>query len=313
MTEAPERILLGPQNPVRNIGEAVASANLPEGPIAVVSAGWQEAEGDLGELQDIVGRPLEDLGIYVRADAAMAVDEDLAAAHRLRQDRLQERQRLYRLRLKSLALAARRLHRLDDDGDILTAERRHAIKQLRALDRHHLRKCEALYSDFEQSLDLTNRNSLIAHRADIKSILERSVAVIVTGGNIGVLINRLRLFALGEFLDGLPVIGWSAGAMVMAERIVLFHDRMPEGRRDPEVFGHGLGLVEGIIPMPDARHRLRDDARRRYALMARRFAPGTCVTLNNGDLLRWRDGRVVEASGARRFERAGRLGRIRAA
>jgi len=49
MRAVPVRVLLGPQNPVRNFGEAIRETGLPEGPLAVISAGWQEAENDLDE------------------------------------------------------------------------------------------------------------------------------------------------------------------------------------------------------------------------------------------------------------------------
>ena len=42
--EPRKRLLLGPQRPVLNLGEAFAEAGFPAGPVAVISAGWQEAE-----------------------------------------------------------------------------------------------------------------------------------------------------------------------------------------------------------------------------------------------------------------------------
>ncbi len=310
---APLRILLGPQNPERNIASVVASAELPDGPLAVVSAGWQEAEGDLAELQELVGRPLLDLGLYRRAEAVMQSDAELAAAHRQRQDELKERQRLYRLRLRSLALAARRLQRIDGDSDTLIAERRHAIKQLRALDRHHLKQCEARHRDFEQAVSLVERASIRDQAEQIRDVIAGTAAVIVTGGNVGILVNRLRLFGLAPLLADRPIIAWSAGAMAISRRVVLFHDRMPQGRRDAELFGYGLNLVPGVVAMPDAKHRLRTDTPKRNALMARRFSPDTCLTLNNGSVVVWRGDRIVEVGGARRIGRNGRLGRLRAA
>lgn len=310
---APLRILLGPQNPTRNVGEAIAGAALADGPLAVVSAGWQEAEGDLAELEAVIGRPLVELGLYRRADAVMQADPELAEAHRQRQDRLQERQRLYRLRLRSLVMAARRLNNIEGDGETLSSERRHAIKQLRALDRHHLKKCEAEYLAFEQETTLADRPSIAPHLEEIGELLEGTAGVVLTGGNVGVLINRLRLFGFQTLLKDKPAIGWSAGAMVMTPRIVLFHDRMPQGRRDAEVFGYGLGLVPGIVAMPDTVHRLRTDAKKRSALLAKRFSPDACVTLNNANALTWQDGRPIEVLGARRIDRKGRLSRLRVA
>ena len=39
--------------------------------------------------------------------------------------------------------------------------------------------------------------------------------LIITGGNLPVLLNRLRLFGLPRLLAGRTVVGWSAGAMVL--------------------------------------------------------------------------------------------------
>jgi hypothetical protein len=313
MSEAPVRVLLGPQNPVRNIGAAVSEAGIPEGPLAVISAAWQEAEGDLDELQGIVGRPLEDLELYRRAEELLHEVPALASAYRRRQDRLQEQQRLYRVRLRSLAVATRRMFRADLEDDLAAAEQRHAIAQLRALDRHHLNRTEALHGEFEDQCRAAGFDAFARHREGIDAILARTAGVIVTGGNIAILINRLRLFAIGEALRATPVVAWSAGAMVLAERIVLFHDRMPQGRRDPEVFGAGLGLLPGYVVLPDARHRIRAADRMRIGLMARRFSPDVCVGLDNDTAIRLTGNRLIHVDGARRLDRNGRFGRLRQA
>ena len=47
-----------------------------------------------------------------------------------------------------------------------------------------------------------------------------------------------------------PVIAWSAGAMALADRIVLFHDRSPHGPGHPEVYGSGLSVVRDVVLLP---------------------------------------------------------------
>ena len=237
----------------------------------------------------------------------------LSAAYRLRQDRLKEQQRMYRLRLKSLAMAARQMYRADGDEDIVAAEQRHAIAQLRALDRHHLNRTETLHREFEERYRAARLPSFGRHLEEISEILARTRGVIVTGGNIAVLMNRLRLFDLGNLLKSRHVFAWSAGAMVLAERIVLFHERMPQGRRDPEVFGAGLGLLPGYVVLPDVAHRLRAGERMRVGLMARRFAPDACVTLDNDNGVQLAGSRIVRVDGARRLNRNGRFGRLKVA
>ena len=52
------QILLGPQNPAPNLKQAIDRINA-DGPVVVISAGWRDSEGEIDELQEIAGRPLE--------------------------------------------------------------------------------------------------------------------------------------------------------------------------------------------------------------------------------------------------------------
>jgi len=104
---------------------------------------------------------------------------------------------------------------------------------------------------------------------------------VVAGGHVGVLADVLHLFNVAASL-GSPVIAWSAGAMALAERIVLFHDRSAHGPGHPEMYGSGLSVLRGVVPLPHARARLLLDDAPRMAVFARRFAPARCVLLENG-------------------------------
>lgn len=57
---------------------------------------------------------------------------------------------------------------------------------------------------------------------------------------------RSRLAARPE----VPIMAWSAGAMVVSERIVLFHDSPPQGRGNAEMLGPGLGLFPRLPSSP---------------------------------------------------------------
>lgn len=312
MTVAPPvRILLGPQSPAHNVG--AAASRLPEGPLAVISAGWQEAEGDLDELAALVGRPLEDLRLYGRVEEVTAQDEALVDAIRERQDLLVDLQRLYRLRLKQLAVAARRVIEAQGDADLLMAEQRHAIAQLRALDRHHLHRSQSIWSRFHATYNTASHPLLARHARELQEVLQRCAGVIITGGNVAVLINRMRLLGVGDMLGDRHIVAWSAGAMALTERIVLFHDRSPEGRRDAEVLGAGCGIVPGYVVLPDANRRLRTRDRLRVGLMSRRFAPDVCVALDSGTEIAVVDTAMRSAAGARQLRHDGHVVRIRTA
>jgi hypothetical protein len=97
---------------------------------------------------------------------------------------------------------------------------------------------------------------------------------------VAVLLNRLRLFDLAGLLGERPVVAWSGGAMVLSERLVLFHDHPPQGRGYAEVFEAGLNLAPGVVPLPHARRRLDLGDPERVALLARRFLPARCLALD---------------------------------
>ena len=307
------QILLGPQRPIVNLGEAIAEAGFEAGSLAVISAAWQEAENDIDDVRHAVGLPLVDLELYRRAEALITGDASIGDAYRARQDRLRQQQRLYRLRLQQLATAAREMLRAEGDHDMIATEQRHAVAQLRALDRHHLQCVEAIHGDFETHYSASTVPDIARHVHELRELLAKTDGLLVTGGNIIVLLNRMRLFGMRELIGDKPIIGWSAGAMVLAKRIVLFHDRMPQGEREPELLGAGLGVVPGCVIFPDPAQRLREAEKLRAGLMSRRFAPDTCVTLDSGAFVEMRDGRVVRASEARRIGRTGRFTKVKAA
>ena len=111
----------------------------------------------------------------------------------------------------------------------------------------------------------------------------------------------LRIFDLAPLLMEKPIIAWSAGAMAIADRVVLFHDSPPQGAGVAELLDFGVGLAPGQIYLPHARHRLRLDDPDRVRLLARRFRPATCVPLDEGD-------RLERLDGAWHFDRARVIG-----
>lgn len=293
MNESRKRLILGPQRPRVYIGEAMRRFGMDQDRIAVISAGWQEAEGDIDDIRKAVQRPMDDLGLYGRSSEVFAADPSLHAAYRERQERLTEQQRLYRLRLKQLKIALRQTLRADGPPAIVAPERRHAVSQLRALDRHHQRQVQNSHARFDSEFNVSTSAPLAEHTDALHDALSSIDTVIITGGNLLVLMNRVRLFGLGDALAGKNIVGWSAGAMLLGERIVLFHDRMPQGRQDAEIIDEGLGVLGKNIVLPDARHRLRTGNTLRMSALSRRFSPSTCLLLNNGSVGLFEDRALV--------------------
>ncbi|KAB2967554.1 MAG: hypothetical protein F9K18_04145 [Thermoanaerobaculia bacterium] len=287
----PAVVLLGPQRFVRTLSEAAARAGIA-GRFASVTAGWQERESEDLELHEHLSERTLNLRLYARAEDAFERDPVLARAHRERQERLREVQGLYRIRLGHAQAALRELSGREAAADLLAGEKAAALEAIRELDARHVEHVAAVHRAFEESLRPRARPAVARHVAALEREVGRSEAVLVAGGHVPVLLNRLRLFGFPELASGRPVCAWSGGAMAMTERVVLFHHSPPQGFGNTEVLEAGLGLVRGLVAFPHARRRLLLDDTRRMELLARRFAPAECLTLDDGAWL-------IDRAGAR--------------
>jgi hypothetical protein len=297
-------VLLGPQRFEPTLAATLDSLGCGE-PLAVVSAGWQEREEETEELGAHVGRELVNLGIYRAAEEVVSEDAELAGALRQRQDEMQRLQQLYRGRLALGLEAARDLLEYPGSSRFVEAHRRAAIRAVRTLDRQHLVQIKRIHEEFDERWKPHERDSVRKHRDHIAESLGACAAVAVSGGHVAVLINRLRLFAFDAFELELPIVAWSAGAMAVSERIVLFHDSPPQGPGDPEVLDWGLGLCGGVVALPHASRRLRLDDPSRVSLLSRRFAPSRCVPLDTGVRLDWDGESWTPVAGTRVLGRRG--------
>lgn len=299
--------LLGPQYHAPTLGDRFEQFGLPDGPIGVVTAGWQEREGEDEELDAYLdGRSL-DLELYRRADHVFRTDPEFRAAHRETQRVLREVEGLYDLRLSYVVESVRRLLLVEGHEEVVEPEREHAIEQLRELDTWHLQRIVEIRTEFEETWKPLDREVIAKEREALKGLLADVPAVVITGGHVAVLLNRLRLFGMRELLEDKTLIAWSAGAMVLTERVVLFHDHPPQGAGNAEVVEEGLGLCPGIVALPDGRKRLDVKAAHRVASFARRFLPDTCIVMGDGDCISW-DGETWTAHDeVQRLAPAGKL------
>jgi hypothetical protein len=270
--------LLGPQR--RPTLEGVAASLYPEGPVATITAGWQEREGDDAELGRLLGSRDVNLRLYRRLMDVQERDRVFAVGERRLAGVLGALQDLYLLRLDHALQAVYATGRRGGDGlrEAVLAE---AIDAVRELDAAHLHRAGAIRGEFYLGLAPHERPVIAEHRAEVAGLLSGAAAVVVAGGHVGVLADALHLFNVAASLRS-PVIAWSAGAMALAERIVLFHDRSAHGPGHPEVFARGLSVLRGVVPLPHARARLLLEDAPRMAVFARRFAPARCVLLDNG-------------------------------
>lgn len=301
------RALLGPQRAAPAIAAVLARIGGDNGPVCTVTAGWQEREGELGDLDEHIAGRTTELALYRRAEAVFARDPEFHAAYRGRQETLLELQRLYRRRLDHAMAAVREMVEEPGDSPTLDHERRAALRALRTLDREHLRRIRTVHDHFDRAWAPTTRSVVAEHRRELAELIGGSRAVLIAGGHVEVLLNRLRLFGFDELLRDRVVVAWSAGAMALSERVILFHDHPPQGAGNAEIADAGLSLCPGVVPLPHASTRLRLHDERRVSLFARRFAPARCVTLDSGARLVWREGRLDEASTSFRLMQRGTL------
>ena len=305
-------VLLGPQRFTPTLGDAVASAGVT-GRLVSVTAGWQEREAEDLELHEHLGQRTVNLQLYARSEDVFERDPELFEAHRERQERLKELQRLYRARLAPLREVAAKLLASRGDERLLGPERSDAVEALARLDAHHLGRVAETNAAFEARWHPRRRPALERHRAALDRLLRRAEGICIAGGHVAILINRLRLFGLDRAIGQRAVFAWSAGAMAACERIVLFHDSPPQGEGFAEVLERGLGLATGLLALPHAERRLALDDRERVGLFARRFEPDLPLALADGARLRIRDGRIEEAIGVRRLLASGELASLEAA
>ncbi len=276
--------LLGPQRLLPTLAGVFDRLGIREpARIAAVTAGWQEREAEIEEMREHLSLPVVDLQLHRRCEQAFAEDPDLFRAHRARQDRLRAMHQLYRYRLDFALEPARDLLRRPGDAALLEAERESAIATVRELDRQYLERIAEVHRVFDRDHPAGSHPALERQRAEVAALLDDCPALAIAGGHVAVLVNRLRLFRFVELAAGKPIVAWSAGAMALAGRIVLFHDSPPQGAGNAEVLDLGLGLYQGLLPLPHARRRLRLDDPFRVDLFARRFAPDVCLLLDDGD------------------------------
>jgi hypothetical protein len=272
--------LLGPQRRSAAARAAVAEL-MPEGRIATVNAGWQERENDSAELSDVLGGRMLNLELYRRWQEIVASDGHYALRERRLTALLAEIQAVYAIRLNHQMAALESVSRRKEIPAVQTAAMFDALHALQELDRWHLEVVAETRHEFFASVRLGERDSVLAHRAEIAEQVSQCSGMVFAGGHVGVLLHVLHIFDLTRVIKT-PVIAWSAGAMALSDRVVLFHDFAAGGDRHAEMYAEGLGVYSGVLPFPHPRRRLRLDDGSRLGQMALRFSPRTCLLLSDG-------------------------------
>jgi hypothetical protein len=207
-------------------------------------------------------------------------DPEYAAAELEHRAALVELQELYLVQLDGALRGLREVARYGGSRPpIREAACADAEAVVRLVDERHLARVRAARAAFEAEWRPGERLAAAGHRAEVRQVLDGVAALVIAGGHVGVLLHVLRLFAVGA---APVVIAWSAGAMALTERVLLFHDRAPHGPSHAEFLDAGLGWVAGCVLLPHARRRLRTDDPARMAELGARAAPDRCVVLDDG-------------------------------
>lgn len=275
-------VLLGPQR--RPALRRVVAAHDFTGPYATITAGWQEREHADSELQEHLSHQAVNLALWSRREDLLEHDAEFAAAHRHRRTTIGDLQELYLLgvahTLRALQEIRAQTERAPQAHDMAVSD---AEDVLRSLDARHLERVREVNHEFWSLVRPHERDRIAQHRAEVAQILAGSQAVVMTGGHVAELLDTLHLFNLVPAgLGTSPIITWSAGAMVLTQRVILFNDNASRGPRFPEVYDDGLGLIQDAVVLPSAHQRLHMHDAARMTTMVRRFAPARCVPLDPG-------------------------------
>ncbi len=297
-------VLLGPQHVVPTAGRVLGELRVAER-VALVTAGWQERESEDQALVAELGVPAVNLTLHARSEDVFAADPELASAYKDRQAQLRLLQDFYRVRLEHAEEAARVISLRQVDPALLGEEEKVSLDLVRRIDDEHLERCRSVHAAFEARWHPGERDAVVRHRRELAGHLRQAAALVVAGGHVAVLLNRMKLFDLVELAGRRPLVAWSAGAMVLSERVVLFHDHPPHGRGIAEVLEPGFARVPGVVVLPDPRRRLVLDDRARVAHFARRFAPAACVAMDREAELIYQGGRITRMAAVQRLTATG--------
>lgn len=291
---APPLLLVGPQGKRPDLGAALKEAGIT-GPVALITCGWQERESEDQALVADLGVPATNLRLHARTEELFAVDKELGKAHAQRQTRLKQMHDVYRIRLDHASASLKAISVRQFEAQLLSEERRVSVKLLRDLDRDHLDRSLGIHAEWESRWRPVQRPEVERHRRELARLIEPTQAIVMAGGHVASLLYRLKLFDVLSLAGQRRWVASAAGAMVLTERIFLYHDFAPHGTGIAEALDSGLGLVKDVVVLPDAKRRLKLDDREGIARFVQRVAPAICSAMDAGSRLFVEEGRLKRA------------------
>jgi hypothetical protein len=279
-------VLLGPQFHHPTVGTVLDDLGIT-GSVATITAGWQEWESEDSALMRQLGGRGVPLRLYERAERVWSADPELREAHHAMQTELRTLRNLYNRQLEAAGEVWVELLGMEGPEHLIGPERAEALRAVQRLDEHLLDRTRAIRGAFEDDVRLHERTDISRERSELRELLNGVECVVIEGGHVAVLLNRLLLFDVESLLGDKMLIGCAGGAMVLSSRVVLYNDQPAIGRGHAEVALPGLGLAPGIVALPAASERLRTSDPARMKRLSLRLAPDQCALLDPGARLEW--------------------------
>jgi hypothetical protein len=273
-------VLLGPQRFRTTVGSTIRTV-APEGTVATITAGWRERESDTDELDAVLERRGRHLQLFARLADVLDSDWRYAGAALAHRDAVDELAGIYSLRLQRALDSVYAVQRRTVRTDLAAGALADGIRVVQSIDRWYLDAVDQLHGELSTAAPPQESEPIQRHRAEVAEAVQQASVIAIAGGHVGVLLRCLKLFEV-DLPPRLPVVAWSAGAMSLTERVVLYHDRGPGGVVGSEVWDRGLGRAQRIVAMPHARRRLLMDDPMVLRVLARRFGDARCLLLDDG-------------------------------
>jgi hypothetical protein len=271
--------LLGPQRFLTTAGTVVRGLG-EDGPVATITAGWEERESDDAELDTVMAGRTRNLHLYARMIEVIERDSAVGKALLTLRDAVDDLAGAYGVRLHHALDAVYAVRRRTGRRDVVDAAYRDALDAVRRLDAWYLKEVRALYGEAADTGAVEGSGLFHEHRGEVAQTLEGCQVLAVAGGHVGMLLRSMQFFGFRPPAN-LPVVAWSAGAMAMTRTVVLFNDTAAAGNW-AEVWDRGAGRVDRVVALPHARRRLHLDDRIRMQVLAGRFADSACLLLDDG-------------------------------
>lgn len=275
--------ILGPERPSPVLPDVLARLGV-RGSVALVSAGWRYDEMRDEPLREALGLEVKNLGLYAAFRELERELPDLVSAWTAKQQALRRAKEQYRVAIVPAMRGCQALlSSPHDDNDPWFIE---SVRHLQRVDALFLEQARALHTAFFEGFRPEAHPLVRAQRDRMAELVAGCDAVLIAGGHVGVLQNRLSFYGVKDLFAGKHVVAWSGGAMCLSERVLLFHDHTTFGEGIAEYLDEGLGLVKDVVFLPHARQRLHLDVRDNMEILARRLGPAAAIGLENGAVLR---------------------------